>query len=106
MSDKNTRYWEMYYYVVFGRGDGSDDVVFDVPCTEEEYAILKKIENGDEAYEDYSSYEEIEELSDFVSRANDAAYSEALADMEEINDEEVDSLKNGMYGVGVRFDIW
>ena len=97
--------WELSFCVVFGRGDASDDVEFDVPCTDEEYEILKKIENGDEAYEGYSSYEDIEELHDFVCLAEEMAYEQAMIDMAEIDDEEVENLESGGYYVTVWFDI-
>jgi len=113
--------WLCSYWVSFGRGENSEECDLDVPCTEGEYAVLKKLEYmqneffGDVDDEDDAqsaieeseglfasaedmrhfadmSLEDLPELEAFVQRVEDMVYAAREHDCEMSGDEDEGDL--------------
>lgn len=99
--------WTCTYSATFGAGDSSDDVEIDIPCTEEEYEILKMYyyvalgedEDGNEIeddprFEDWDGDpEDDSNLEEFIARAKEIIEVQAREDIEEyLPEEDFDSI--------------
>ena len=114
--------WSCNYWVAYGSGENSEDVDIEVPCTTDEYAVLRKLEylvdNPDidindenaletavsesdgviESADDFLQYydrtvEDCPELFDFIERVADAVYAARQHDCEMSGDENAGELK-------------
>lgn len=100
--------WTCTYSATFGRGDSSDDVEIEIPCTEDEYnalmmhyyVMLGEDENGndiddDPRFEDWDDDPEGNpDLEDFIKRATEIIEDQAREEVEEyLPDEDFDDIE-------------